>query len=496
MFVGIYTKRFVESGSTSKLTNDDLRLLYGLMFMQTITEIDPKEVYGVTDTNGVISVNWTEPLLISTPQDIVDTFLTLLPSYTSATDDDIVVGYKVNYQGSVQDLNFTKKNIVNNSSLSDESLEKDDKLAVNNVIHALFKDNDQEVLKFSTTEGSAKTFIDKWTDLEQSTKVMVNIFNDGEQNPQSLVSLGDIVSVDNNYFIITGYGVNNNSLMSLSNLSTTLSSGSDVKLVTLCQSGDTGYSEPSSSTGVDAAQAVAAQFANQILAAAGIDASTASTAINEYIKAISNGDDSVTAITKVATDLSIDISALAAAVITAIIQIAGAAGIDTSDVVAQYNDIISLGVDTVTAFFAVANALGKAANSAITATGITPNVVSQIASQYFIAIANGLDPVTALNQVSGAIGINVTGVAAVVVSSLSDGIDANTVFIATHVQAAEQAAAAQAAQEAAAYAAEQEAAAAQAAQAVQEAAQEAAEQEEAAADLRPNIRGFQPFINF
>ena len=189
-----------------------------------------------------------------------------------------------------------------------------------------------------------------------------------------------------------------------------------------CSSGfDSKYSEPSSSTGADIAyQPVTVEFANQILVDGGIDANTASTAITEYTKAISNGDEAVMAITKVANALNISINVLIASITTNLIQVAGVAEIDTFALLLQYTNAMGSGVDYVTAITNVATALSIDANAILNAANIAPAVISSIVAQYISTIASGVDYVTAITSiVNDENNINSVVAAAAIVSSVS-----------------------------------------------------------------------------
>jgi hypothetical protein len=150
-------------------------------------------------------------------------------------------------------------------------------------------------------------------------------------------------------------------------------------------------------------------FASEVFAAAGIESATATKAIKEYTEQMAAGagaQDPIAVVNSVASDNSINLPQIYAAMINMIISFADQAGLDTSNVLSEFNDAKANGTDPLAAVTGIAQSLASYAKTesqnamgALAGAGVSPTALQYAQSTILQLLRSGDDPLSQLSQI-------------------------------------------------------------------------------------------------
>lgn len=190
-------------------------------------------------------------------------------------------------------------------------------------------------------------------------------------------------------------------------------------------------------------QTTSENFASEVFAAAGIESATATKAIKEYTYQMSTGAgtlDPTAVANSVASDNSMTIDQVYAAMMSMIISLADQAGLDTSSVLSEFNSAKANGADPLGAVSGIAQSLAsylktesQNAMGALAGAGVTPTALQYAQARILQLVRTG-NPIS-ISDIAYAITanglyINDVGVALAGVNAMSsillELVDANS----------------------------------------------------------------------
>ena len=183
--------------------------------------LDP---YTLGFTNLKYTIGSSSNAITVDASNLVSTFIAILTVYHTANDASIF-GYTSDTQGNGIMRQYITTEI-------DSYIVQNYSITISNFVYETIALGQTTI---DNLEASLASFSSNWKNLYTATQNIVNAVNNMSEKPESIISLGDIVSMGDEYFIITGI----NETATVRNLTTytgasqTIPLGTNVNLITL-----------------------------------------------------------------------------------------------------------------------------------------------------------------------------------------------------------------------------------------------------------------------
>lgn len=222
LFFSIYQARAlpVNQGGlalSTPMSYAELNLLSQYLFPYTSGFTNLKYTIGSSSTTITVDAS-----------NLVSTFIQILTVYHNIINDNAIGGDALifAYTSDIQGFGVSKGSVI---TTINELIVRSYSVTISDLVYETI------VLKETRLQTSLTTFSGNWKQFYTATQSIVDYVNSLSEKPESIISLGDIVSIGDQYFIITGIsqGVTVKNLRTKTDALQTIPLGTNVNLITL-----------------------------------------------------------------------------------------------------------------------------------------------------------------------------------------------------------------------------------------------------------------------